>query len=188
MTRPALFLDRDGVINQPPPPEQRYILSPDAFHLMPGIADAIRLCNEHHIPVVAVTNQKCVATGLLTEPALLAIHQRMHTLLAAQNARIDAVYYCPHDESAACPCRKPLPGMILRAAADLNLHLPASWLAGDQPRDILAGRAAGCRTLHLSTHPCPEADTALPDTTRLPHWLQTHFFKEIDCHPFIHAV
>lgn len=181
MKRGALFLDRDGVINVPPPPGIRYILAPDAFYLMPGIAETIRLCNQHHIPVVVITNQKCVALGRLSLEGLSAIHQRMTVLLRAEQAQIDGVYFCPHAEEDACDCRKPLPGMLLQAAREHQIDLSRSWMVGDQPRDILAGRAAGCRTLHIGMKPSPDAESSLPDTRQLPKWLHMQIQENRAC-------
>lgn len=168
----AVFLDRDGLINVPPPPEDRYVLHPDGFHLMPGIAEAIALLNRARIPVAVVTNQKGVATGRLSLDTLQRIHARMDDLLAVAGARLDAVAYCPHQESDHCACRKPLPGMILQLADTLRLHLPDAWMIGDQPRDIHAGKAAGCHTLLVGHACCPEAEATLPDTSFLPQWVQ----------------
>jgi D-glycero-D-manno-heptose 1,7-bisphosphate phosphatase len=181
MKKRALFLDRDGVINVPPPPEVRYILEPGAFRLMPGIAETIRRCNRQNIPVVVITNQKCVALGKLSLEGLSTIHKRMEALLSEEGARIDGVYVCPHTESDHCECRKPLPGLILRAAEDLQLDPSDSWMVGDQPRDILAGKAAGCHTLHISPVPAPFAECCLPDTRNLPQWFQDHFPQKNDC-------
>lgn len=185
MAKRALFLDRDGVVNQPPPSEVRYITSPEAFHLMPGIAESIRLCNQNDIPVVVVTNQKCIAIGRLSESTLAGIHEHMECLLKKQQAHLDGIYYCPHSEEDHCHCRKPLPGMLLNAATDLDLDLSSSWMVGDQPRDIQAGHAAGCRTLHISPVPCTLADAHLTQTKNLPHWIKTHFLKKEDCHAAI---
>lgn len=188
MKQRALFLDRDGIINVPPPPSVRYILHPDAFHLMPGIAETIRRCNQQHIPVVVITNQKCVAIGKLSPRNLSRIHARMEELLRAENAYLDAVYACPHSEADACTCRKPLPGMLLTAAKALDLDLNASWMVGDQPRDIQAGKAAGCQTLHVHSEPVAFCDASLPDTRSLPEWLLKHFLQKEDCHSQIHTV
>jgi len=148
MARPAVFFDRDGIINVPPPPEQRYLLRP------------------------VVTNQKCVALGRLSEEGLAAIHRRMRDLLAGAGARVDAIYHCPHDDAAACDCKKPKPGMLRQAAADLDLDLSASWLVGDQVRDCQAGRAAGCRTVLVGEGTSPFADFILASTAELAAWLK----------------
>lgn len=175
--RTGVFLDRDGVINQPPPPEQRYITRPEDFHLMPGIAESIRLLNQRNLPVIVVTNQKCVALGRIDEQALAAIHRRMRELLEAEGARLAEVRYCPHQESDQCDCRKPLPGMILRGAASQHVDLGFSWLMGDQSRDIAAGKAAGCHTLRIGGEEPSgsEAEVRLPDTSALPAWIKEKF-------------
>ena len=143
----AVFFDRDGIINVPPPPEQRYITDPADFVLLPGFTAVLRACKEHGYPCFVVTNQKCVAIGRLSEEGLHAIHARMHDLLAAEDLSVDGVYYCPHQDSDNCICRKPKPGMILRAAREHGLNLDASLLIGDQARDCEAGKAAGCHTI-----------------------------------------
>ncbi len=178
MTRAAIFLDRDGVINIPPPPEERYITRPGDFHLMPGIAGLIRFFNETDLPVIVVTNQKCLAIGRLTSEGLDAIHARMHALLSAENAHVEAVYHCPHDETARCDCRKPKPGMILRAAREHDLDPQISWLIGDQPRDCAAGKAAGCRTLLLGRQSCQEADLQMDDIFATMAWARKNFQKK----------
>ncbi len=172
--RPGVFFDRDGVINVPPPPEQRYITRPGDFRLMPGIAAAIRVFNEKQIPVAVVTNQKCVAMGIISEAELAAIHARMAELLAAEGARIDDLRYCPHAGDPPCACRKPKPGMLLAAAEALDIDLPRSWMVGDQFRDLQAGKAAGCRTVWVGeeAQACPEADFLLSSTAELPGWAE----------------
>lgn len=175
--RPAVFLDRDGVVNAPPPPEERYITRPEDFRLMPGIAETIRLFNRIDLPVVVVTNQKCVALGRITEPELSKLHDHMRALLSAEGAELADVRHCPHREEDACHCRKPLPGMILDAAEALGLDPAHSWLIGDQSRDIEAGRAAGCRTLVVgpAVVRSPGADVHLPHTADLPRWIRQNF-------------
>lgn len=177
MSRAALFLDRDGVINQPPPPEQRYITRPADFFLMPGIARLIHNFNQARVPVVVVTNQKCIAIGRLSPEGLSAIHRQMQTLLHAEGAFVDAIYHCPHRESDHCTCRKPLPGMLLRGAEDLDLDLAASWLVGDQPRDCQAGKAAGCRTVLFGRSDPSHADLHCPDMQSLQEWSQVFLAK-----------
>lgn len=173
----AVFFDRDGVINQPPPPERRYVTSPEEFHLMPGTAGAIRVLNLNAVPVGVVTNQKGVALGRYTEKDLEAVHARMRDLLAAEGARVDTVVFCPHQESDACSCRKPLPGMILKAAETLGVDPHACWMVGDQPRDLQAGRAAGCSTLGVGDADFPEelTDVRLASTGELPAWFTEYF-------------
>jgi len=133
MKRRCVFLDRDGVINIAPAPG-RYILRWEDFEFIPTITDWIRLFNTLGYLVIVVTNQRCVARGMISTEALGEIHRRMVEELAARGARIDDVYCCPHEEDA-CNCRKPKPGMVEAAAAKWNIDLANSLLIGDSPRD-----------------------------------------------------
>jgi D-glycero-D-manno-heptose 1,7-bisphosphate phosphatase len=148
MTR-AAFLDRDGVINRKAPDDQ-YVTRWEDFHLLPGVVEGIAQLNRAGLRVIVVTNQRCVAKGLLTEAELKNLHQRMTEYLARAGATIDAVYYCPHGLEACCNCRKPAPGMLLEAARLHGIDLAASWMIGDSSSDVQAGKNAGCRTAQLS--------------------------------------
>jgi D-glycero-D-manno-heptose 1,7-bisphosphate phosphatase len=99
--------------------------------------------------VVVVTNQRCIAKGLITEAELRELHQKMREALAHAGATIDAVYYCPHEVEAPCLCRKPAPGMLFDAARSHGLDLAASWMIGDSEIDVEAGKSAGCKTIRL---------------------------------------
>ncbi|HEY4134066.1 MAG TPA: D-glycero-beta-D-manno-heptose 1,7-bisphosphate 7-phosphatase [Alphaproteobacteria bacterium] len=149
--RPAVFLDRDGTIVE----DVDYLTRPEQLRLIPGAAAAIRTLNARAVPVVVVTNQSAVARGLLSEDELAAVHGELRARLAAEGARLDAIYYCPHHPEGSgayrrdCDCRKPMPGMLRQAARDLGLDLAASAMVGDSVRDLEAGAAAGCRTLIL---------------------------------------
>jgi D-glycero-D-manno-heptose 1,7-bisphosphate phosphatase len=145
----AIFLDRDGVINQRPV-EGEYITRWEDFHVLPGVAESISLLNRAGFQVIVITNQRCVAKQQITEPALQEMHRRMLEALAAQGATVDAVYYCPHDHEPACECRKPQPGMILEASQTWSIDLKASWMVGDSASDVEAGRRAGCKTVYIS--------------------------------------
>jgi D-glycero-D-manno-heptose 1,7-bisphosphate phosphatase len=147
MTR-AVFLDRDGVINRKLP-EGQYITCWEDFQFLPGVVEGIAELNRAGIRVIVVTNQRCVAKGLLSEAELNRLHAKMSEELAHGGARIDGIYYCPHDLDAACDCRKPAPGMLLEAARSHHLDLAASWMIGDSASDIQAGRAARCRTVQV---------------------------------------
>lgn len=146
--RRAAFLDRDGVINQKPP-EGEYVTSWEGMRFLPGVAEAIRLLLRAGFRVIVVSNQRCVAKGLISTSDLELIHQRMCEELAAAGARIDAVYYCPHENEPRCNCRKPAPGMLFTAARARNIDLKASWMIGDSDSDIAAGSRAGCRTARI---------------------------------------
>ncbi len=148
MTR-AVFLDRDGVINRNPP-EGSYVTSWEDFHILPGVVEGIALLNRAGFSVIVVTNQRCIAKGLMSVAELETMHERMTDLLARAGATVDATFYCPHEMETSCECRKPAPGMLLNAARLRGIELPASWMVGDSDVDVEAGRNAGCKTARLS--------------------------------------
>ena len=143
----CVFLDRDGVINEKPAPHD-YIRTVDEFRLLPNIADWIRLFNALEFVVIVITNQRGVARGLMTEAALASIHSRMLEELAAKGARIDDVFYCPHEENS-CHCRKPKPGLVYAARDKWNIDLAHSLLLGDSDSDQQLVAACGVRFLRV---------------------------------------
>jgi histidinol-phosphate phosphatase family protein len=151
--RPAIFLDRDGTVIE----HVHYLCDPALIQLLPGVAEALRRFRQAGFARIIVTNQSAIGRGMLTEQRLDEIHTEMNRQLAACGATIDAVYYCPDvpgsDDRTAVenPDRKPGPGMLLRAAADLKLDLAASWMIGDLISDVLAGHNAGCRSILLKS-------------------------------------
>ena len=144
----AVFLDRDGVINRKPL-EGEYVTRWEEMEILPGVASAIGLLNQADFRVIVVTNQRCIAKGLVTSAKVEAIHQRMCRALGEAGGRIDGVYYCPHEKQPPCTCRKPAPGMLLLAAREHKIDLTGSWMVGDSDIDVAAGRSAGCRTALL---------------------------------------
>src|SRR5712692_8148099 len=122
MTKAAAFLDRDGVINQKAT-EGQYVTRWEDFHVLPGAVEAIAQLNRAGLSVIVVTNQRCVAKGLITEAELQKLHQQMLEYFAKACATIDAIYYCPHGLEPPCLCRKPAPGMLLEAARAHGLDL-----------------------------------------------------------------
>ncbi|MCX7803821.1 MAG: HAD family hydrolase [Planctomycetota bacterium] len=146
--RRAVFLDRDGVINVSPG-EGKFVLRVEDFRPAEDAAEALARLRAAGFLLIVVTNQSCVGRGLLDASALDRIHDHMRELLAGSGAAPDAVYCCPHSPEAGCDCRKPEPGMLLRAAHEFGINLSASWMVGDSARDIETGRAAGCRTILL---------------------------------------
>jgi D-glycero-D-manno-heptose 1,7-bisphosphate phosphatase len=145
----AAFLDRDGVINRKAPTEDEYITRWEEMHIIPGVVEAIALLNRAGFRVIVVSNQRCVAKGLVTTSELDAMHQRMCRELGTVGAKIDGVYYCPHEEQPPCSCRKPEPGMLFAAADEHHVDLTSSWMIGDSEKDVEAGRSAGCRTARI---------------------------------------
>lgn len=149
----AVFLDRDGTINK----YVGFLRNIDEFELLPGVADAIKAINVSGYLAIVVTNQPVIARGEVTYSQLQEIHNKMETLLGAEGAYLDAIYFCPHHPHKGyegevpelkidCECRKPKPGMLLKAAEDFNVDLSQSWMVGDGENDIKAGIAAGCKT------------------------------------------
>lgn len=149
--RKAIFLDRDGTINE----ECDYLFRIEDCRFIPGVAEAIKRFNDAGLLVVVVTNQSGVARGFYGVADIVALHGWMEGQLAAGGARIDAWYYCPHHpeygDITDCDCRKPFPGMLLQAAAEHGIDLASSWMVGDKDADIEAGIAAGCRPLLVRT-------------------------------------
>jgi D-glycero-D-manno-heptose 1,7-bisphosphate phosphatase len=154
----AVFLDRDGVVNRGAA-EGEYILRWDDFRFLPGVAEAITSLRGAGWRVIVVTNQRCVGKGLLTIAELEAIHQKMNEELAQAGAKMDGIYYCPHEKEATCDCRKPSPGMFLRAAREHDIDLSVSWMVGDSESDMEAGKRAGCRTVRITAEAPADGDS-----------------------------
>jgi histidinol-phosphate phosphatase family protein len=147
--RPAVILDRDGVLNKRPP-KANYVRSPDEFEWLPGAKAALRLLTEAGYRVIVVSNQAGIARGAMTEADLMRIHEEMKSEAAAEGGRIDALYHCPHGWDEGCECRKPKPGMLFSAQRDLDLDLTRTPFIGDDERDAEAADAAGCPALLVS--------------------------------------
>lgn len=152
--RPAVFLDRDGTVNE----QMGYINHLSRFHLLPEAGRAIKLLNDHGIPVIIVSNQSGLARGYFPVELLDAVHKKMDDLLADQGASVDGLYYCPHHPEAkeekfrqACNCRKPKIGMLQQAAQELNLDLASSFMVGDRWSDIKCAQSAGCNPVLVLT-------------------------------------
>jgi len=144
--RPAIILDRDGVLNRRPP-RAAYVRHAEDFEWLPGAKESLRLLHEAGYRVIVVSNQAGVARGMMTDADVVAIHERMKAEAAEGGGRIDAVYYCPHAWDADCLCRKPRPGMLFQAQRDFHLDLTRTVFIGDDPRDAEAAAAAECRSV-----------------------------------------
>jgi histidinol-phosphate phosphatase family protein len=145
----AVFVDRDGTVIE----ELGYLSDPDKVQLVPNAARSISKLNKMGIPVVVISNQAGVARGLFTAGDLDRVHERVMKLLAAEDALVDAAYYCPHhpDYDVQCTCRKPKPGLLLKASEELGIELKQSFMVGDRLIDMQAGKAAGASTVFLRT-------------------------------------
>ncbi len=148
----TVFLDRDGVVNEKMP-EGRYVTRQSEFHLLPGVAEAISRLNQAGHRVILVSNQRGVALGLYTTADVDAIHAWLRDSLASDGARIDGIYYCPH-EKGVCDCRKPLPGLFQRAVVDFpDIDANTSVMIGDSLSDIEFGRGLGMACIFIEGDP-----------------------------------
>ena len=149
----AIFLDRDGTINK----YVGFLKDINEFELRDGVAEAVRLINKSGYLAIVATNQPVIARGEVSYDELTEIHNKMETLLGNEGAYLDAIYYCPHHPHSGyegevtelkidCDCRKPKPGLLLKAAADYNIDLHQSWMIGDGENDVLAGKNAETKT------------------------------------------
>ena len=187
MARRAVFLDRDGVLIR----DAGLVLGPDDLQILDGVPEALSALAGYAL--VVVSNQAVVARGLLDEAGVLELQRDLEARLRARGApELDGFYFCPHHPKATleryrqdCPCRKPRPGLLLRAAQELDLDLGASFMVGDRPSDILAGIRAGCRTVWVQTgqheaapiettepfESAPRADHTGPDLMDAARWI-----------------
>lgn len=173
MGRPAVFLDRDGTINE----EVGFLDTPDGLVLIPGSPEAVNRINQSGMAAVVITNQSGVARGFFDETTLSAIHDRLQAELENAGARLDGIYFCPHHPEGevphytrTCDCRKPAPRLVHQAAGDLGIDLAASYMVGDHMKDIALAAACGMRSVLVLTghgeiewRGANEADRALPD-------------------------
>ncbi len=164
--RRAVFLDRDGTINE----EKDYLWRVEEFTFIDGAVEAIRLLKDAGYLVVVVTNQSGIGRGYYGEADLERLHSHMQSELERVGAAVDDYYFCPHHPhhgvgsyAVECSCRKPLPGMVLQAVRELDIDVASSWMVGDKKADMEAGRAAGCRTIMVRTgYGAAEADGLPP--------------------------
>ena len=155
----AVFLDRDGVINE----ENGHISRPEDLKVYPGAGAVVKRLRDAGALVVVVTNQSAVARGLIDEKGLAVIHDKLKKTLAEQGSEPHAIYYCPHHPETHhsepsdskyridCDCRKPKPGLLKKAAADLSIDLSRSYMIGDTTRDMQTARNAGCKAVLVRT-------------------------------------
>jgi D-glycero-D-manno-heptose 1,7-bisphosphate phosphatase len=175
----AVFLDRDGVINELIYHEEQGIIdSPftvDQLKIIGGVPEAIRMLRDAGYKIIVVSNQPGIAKKHMSMKTFEAIRQHLIEELIGENANVDAEYYCMHHPQAQipelkviCDCRKPEPGLIIKAADELDIDLKSSWMVGDGLTDIQAGKSAGCRTILIGKEKCElcrrmEEDNARPD-------------------------
>jgi len=159
--KPALFLDRDGTVIV----EKHYLSTPEGVELIPGVADALKQAKAAGYVIVIVTNQAGIGRGIYTVSDYDAVARKVIELLTLEGVVVDGTYYCPHHPDSGCDCRKPAPGMIECAIADLGIDAGQSVMIGDRETDILAGKHAGVgKTILVKTgYGVHEADTTSAD-------------------------
>lgn len=168
----AIFLDRDGVINQ----EVNLLSNPEDFKMLDGAGEAIRAINQSRYLAIVITNQSVIARNLCSLGVLREIHNKMETLLGQVGAKLDAIYFCPHHPDCGypgenseykreCDCRKPKPGMVQEAAKRFNIDLSQSYFIGDTARDIECGHRAGTKTIALRSGHGVQEPVIIPDNT-----------------------
>jgi D-glycero-D-manno-heptose 1,7-bisphosphate phosphatase len=183
----AVFLDRDGVINELVYHHEQEIIdspfSPEQFRLLPGVGEAIKTLQEMNYKVILVSNQPSLAKGIIPEDVFIAIRSKMANELAKSGVSLDGEYYCFHHPegkidkyTTVCECRKPKPGMLLQAAEDMGLDMSRAWMIGDNLSDVKAGKNAGTKTILLGRMKCElcrlmdendtRPDTIVPDLTQ----------------------
>jgi D-glycero-D-manno-heptose 1,7-bisphosphate phosphatase len=163
---PAIFIDRDGVINCRRPGD--YVLDWSQFVFVPGIREALRQLASLRLPMIIISNQAAVGKGLLDAGGLKEITARMNEALLADGTSLAAAYYCTHRIEDHCPCRKPKPALLFSAAADFNIDLSRSIFIGDSDTDVQAARSAGCAAVLFGSDASlqPTSPSDLPGARR----------------------
>lgn len=175
----AVFLDRDGVINVD---RGDYVKSWREFEFLPRVLEAFKLLATLPVRLVVVTNQSVVGRGIIPRAVLDDIHARMLHMISAAGGRVDRIYVCPHAPWDNCDCRKPKPGLLLQAQRELGIDMPRSYLVGDRDVDIQAGRAAGVKTILVSSARCgpdvPDVDYVADSLYDAALWLSKRIVAE----------
>ena len=163
VSKPAIFLDRDGVINE----DTGYVSQVDDFHFLPGVIEAMQLLKKKGYLLVVVTNQSGIARGYFTEDDFMNLTEWMDWSLADRDVDLDGIYFCPHhpDHGAPCDCRKPEPGMLLLAQQELGIDMNRSYMVGDKPSDLKAAINAkvGHKIMVRTGKPVTDAGIELAD-------------------------
>ncbi|MFC0273549.1 D-glycero-alpha-D-manno-heptose-1,7-bisphosphate 7-phosphatase [Metabacillus herbersteinensis] len=174
--RKAVFLDRDGVINEVLSKRVKFVNKPEQLFLLAGVGEGVKLLNDFGYHVFVVTNQGGVGLGYMKEKMLISIHERMEREIGKAGGRIDDVIYCPHSPHAGCVCRKPEPEMLLSLARKHNILIEESYMVGDRDVDIIAGKQAGTKTILIgnkSDRDQFQADHHFPSLYKAAVWLTT---------------
>ena len=144
----AIFLDRDGVINKK---RDDYVKSINELEIFPFVASAIKKLNNANFKVIVITNQSAINRNIITHKKLDQIHQTIQDYLKKSQSFIDAFYYCPHRPDENCICRKPKPGLLIKAIQDFEINPKKSWMLGDSNSDLESGRSVGCNVMKIDS-------------------------------------
>ena len=166
----AVFLDRDGVINEVLTDRVKFVNKPHELYFLPGVPDAIKKLNTFFDFIFVVTNQGGVGLGFMKESQLQKIHDHMIAELQKEGATIHEVAYCPHKPKAGCACRKPNSKLIVDLSKKYDIDLSQSYMVGDTDTDIIAGKKAGTKTVFLGKSD-PLADAIFPDLICAAYWI-----------------
>jgi len=149
MTRKAIFLDRDGVINKN---KNDYVKNISELEIFPNISELIKKLRSFGFMIVVITNQSAINRKLTSYENIHKIHEAIQNHLKKNNTHIDSFYFCPHKPEENCICRKPKPGLIIQASKEQKINLKLSWMIGDNDSDVLAGDLAGCRSIKIHSN------------------------------------
>jgi histidinol-phosphate phosphatase family protein len=147
MTKKAVFLDRDGTINE----EINYLSKIEELKVLPKVPSAIKLLNENGFLVIIITNQSGVARGIFTIGTLNEINEHLINTLRSEGAKIDGIFICPHHPDSGCDCRKPKTGLLKKAALEFKINMSSSYMIGDKYTDLKTGVNSGCKTILVLT-------------------------------------
>ena len=147
--RRAIFLDRDGVINKK---RDDYVKSINELEIFPFVASAIKKLNNANFKVIVITNQSAINRNIITHKKVEQIHLTIQNYLKKNQSFIDAFYYCPHKPDENCICRKPKPGLLIKAIQDFKINPKESWMIGDSNSDLESGRLVGCNVMKINNH------------------------------------
>ncbi|MCZ8534283.1 D-glycero-alpha-D-manno-heptose-1,7-bisphosphate 7-phosphatase [Psychrobacillus psychrodurans] len=166
----AVFLDRDGVINEVLTERVKFVNRPEQLYFLQGVPEAIKKLNAVFDHIFVVTNQGGVGLGFMKESQLQKIHDHMIAILKKEGATIHEVVYCPHKPKSGCPCRKPNSKLIVDLGKKYNIDLSKSYMVGDTDTDIIAGKKAGTKGVFLGKSD-PIADAVFPDLITAVDWI-----------------
>lgn len=144
--RKAVFLDRDGIVNRE---RSDYVKNLDELEIFTNVADCVKILKKEGFLVVIVTNQSAINRGKTTHEQLSKIHNAVQNYFRNNETNVDGFYYCPHKPDENCDCRKPKPGLLLKAACELNIDLKSSWFIGNNDSDVQAGSSVGCKSIKV---------------------------------------